>query len=149
MKKYVKPIMESEVFVANEYIGACWILSCTCTSTKEVISGDNINAAMFNEYNDKATVYQDGSNYIITGTILGKSGHETDTHKDITQVVGGYGCDRFWEDGHYVGGGWRYDLCRLQELLFDNSPQTITTAHHHAKLEPTNKENYPLHPNHS
>lgn len=29
MKKYIKPAMESESFVANEYIGACWTMTCT------------------------------------------------------------------------------------------------------------------------
>lgn len=29
MKKYIKPVMESESFVANEYIGACWTMTCT------------------------------------------------------------------------------------------------------------------------
>ena len=28
MKKYVKPMMESEAFVANEYITACWTADC-------------------------------------------------------------------------------------------------------------------------
>lgn len=28
-KEYVKPIMEGEAFVANEYIAACWTVSCT------------------------------------------------------------------------------------------------------------------------
>lgn len=29
MKKYMKPIMESENFVANEYVAACWTITCT------------------------------------------------------------------------------------------------------------------------
>lgn len=28
MKSYVKPMMESEVFAANEYIAACWKINC-------------------------------------------------------------------------------------------------------------------------
>ena len=28
MKSYVKPMMESEVFAANEYIAACWRINC-------------------------------------------------------------------------------------------------------------------------
>lgn len=35
MKKYVKPMMESEAFVANEYISSCTILSCMgCQATQ-------------------------------------------------------------------------------------------------------------------
>ena len=29
MKKYMKPAMESEVFIANEYVGACYKIRCT------------------------------------------------------------------------------------------------------------------------
>ena len=28
MRTYVKPIMDSEVFVANEYVAACWKIEC-------------------------------------------------------------------------------------------------------------------------
>ncbi len=28
-REYVKPVMEGEAFVANEYIAACWTVSCT------------------------------------------------------------------------------------------------------------------------
>lgn len=28
-REYVKPVMESEEFVANEYVAACWEVSCT------------------------------------------------------------------------------------------------------------------------
>ena len=28
-KEYVKPVMESEEFVSNEYVAACWTIICT------------------------------------------------------------------------------------------------------------------------
>ena len=28
-KEYVKPVMESEEFVSNEYVAACWTITCT------------------------------------------------------------------------------------------------------------------------
>lgn len=28
MKKYVKPMMNSELFMANEYVAACWKINC-------------------------------------------------------------------------------------------------------------------------
>lgn len=31
-KTYVKPVMESEEFVANEYVAACWRVVCKCES---------------------------------------------------------------------------------------------------------------------
>ena len=27
-KEYIKPVMESEMFVANEYISTCWLVTC-------------------------------------------------------------------------------------------------------------------------
>ena len=39
MKTYVKPMMESEAFVANEYVAACWYVSCNHRSTGAVIGG--------------------------------------------------------------------------------------------------------------
>lgn len=27
-REYVKPVMESEAFVANEYVAACWVVEC-------------------------------------------------------------------------------------------------------------------------
>ena len=32
MKKYIKPMMESETFVSNEYVGVCWGIKCDLPS---------------------------------------------------------------------------------------------------------------------
>ncbi|MEO2261860.1 hypothetical protein ABE613_02730 [Dorea sp. YH-dor228] len=51
-REYVKPVIESEEFVANEYVAACWIVSCyyhhtswqTCAYEDWTISGyDNLD----------------------------------------------------------------------------------------------------------
>ena len=72
-KAYVKPVMESEAFVANEYVAACWTMTCT-NSTKSC--GDY-------EYKGDTSVLgglslQGGSTTTgsgtYTGTIDGKSG---------------------------------------------------------------------------
>ena len=34
-KEYVKPVMESEEFVSNEYVAACWTVACNECSGKE------------------------------------------------------------------------------------------------------------------
>lgn len=35
-KAYVKPVMESEAFVANEYVAACWTVACDkCDAIQE------------------------------------------------------------------------------------------------------------------
>lgn len=39
-KEYIKPVMESEMFVANEYVGACYLImdsSCNHLSSPELI----------------------------------------------------------------------------------------------------------------
>ncbi len=36
-KSYVKPVMESEAFVANEYVGACWKVTCTIEEHGSII----------------------------------------------------------------------------------------------------------------
>lgn len=36
MKTYVKPMMESEVFMANEYVAACWGVSCVVDAANDV-----------------------------------------------------------------------------------------------------------------
>ena len=44
-KKYVKPVMENENFVANEYIAACWEVSCShCQEYGTVIIGGRYSA---------------------------------------------------------------------------------------------------------
>lgn len=43
-KEYVKPIMEGEAFVANEYIAACWTIDCLeCGAYDEVYDKDKQN----------------------------------------------------------------------------------------------------------
>lgn len=39
-KAYVKPVMESEAFVANEYVAACWRVACTDCDEKMIYYGD-------------------------------------------------------------------------------------------------------------
>lgn len=36
-KEYVKPVIESEEFVANEYVAACWIVTCKNHSNESFI----------------------------------------------------------------------------------------------------------------
>ena len=61
MKKYVKPMMESEAFVANEFVSACWTLSCVggCGGVERVHDPNN------NKY--------DGTSFIDYDTFAGKA----------------------------------------------------------------------------
>lgn len=72
MKKvYTKPVMESEEFVSNEYVAACWTITCTNDSMfKEscgLIEGkDDLLSAYYTEVSDGSGMY--------TGEIDGKAG---------------------------------------------------------------------------
>ena len=37
-KAYVKPVMESEAFVANEYVAACWRVQCIVDGEEFIIT---------------------------------------------------------------------------------------------------------------
>lgn len=47
-KEYVKPVMESEEFVLNEYVAACWQINCTytkCTNPSYIINDKTFSSA--------------------------------------------------------------------------------------------------------
>lgn len=43
MKKYVKPTMNGEMFVANEYVGACWKIGCNTSAANDYEDSINNN----------------------------------------------------------------------------------------------------------
>lgn len=70
-KDYVKPTMESEAFVANEYVAACWTITCT---------NDDGSCGSITAKNDLPTglTYDEASgNGTFSGTINGNSGCRT------------------------------------------------------------------------
>lgn len=66
MKKYMKPTMNGEMFVANEYIGACWGVSCNTSSANDIedtlrndpLGGHNPNEC--GRFTQQAVVLNDG-----------------------------------------------------------------------------------------
>ena len=40
-RTYVKPVMESEAFVANEYVAACWKVTCDTVGGHSVCNGSS------------------------------------------------------------------------------------------------------------
>ena len=47
-KAYVKPVMESEEFVANEYVAACWTLTCItvgheCAGKTKIVKAEKLD----------------------------------------------------------------------------------------------------------
>ncbi|MGN1344075.1 MAG: hypothetical protein ACI4U3_05805, partial [Traorella sp.] len=70
-----KPIMESEEFVANEYVGACWYVACDCDGNgiyenQILVKGDTIDEALYS-YNKLVYLAEDsdGTDIIIGGNI--------------------------------------------------------------------------------
>lgn len=86
-KSYVKPIMESEAFVANEYVANCWEAFCegghSIIVTKEPVFEYNIGQ------DDDGFVYLLGRTKAYYGTIEGCEGYQdyfNKTYHKITDV---------------------------------------------------------------
>ncbi len=69
-KEYVTPTIEGEVFEANEYVAACWVVTCTGGEQMLVYKQPNFD-------------YRDGDQYVSIngedryfGTINGKRGEQ-------------------------------------------------------------------------
>lgn len=61
-KSYVKPVMESEAFVANEYVGACNVIKC--------ISSDHMD----NDGNSEMFVYRPNAPVFVPDNIFFNTG---------------------------------------------------------------------------
>lgn len=84
-KEYVKPVIESEEFVANEYVAACWNVHCTlhngnflsCGQEDWSIKGyDSIEAYIKDNpdrhpyiHNDMDTNYEESGKYYHIGSL--------------------------------------------------------------------------------
>ena len=51
MREYVKPMMDSEVFVANEYVVACWGVACSVNLANSVEKNWTIGYGPWSESN--------------------------------------------------------------------------------------------------
>lgn len=96
-RTYVKPVMESEEFVANEYVAACWKVTCDtfldpnhyiCRNKSEIVRADNEkdigeDFASGNKFpNTNVIAFQGGRWY--NGTI---GGNETWHHVSIEEAT--------------------------------------------------------------
>lgn len=72
-KQYVSPAMETEEFVANEYVAACFVLQCDALvynhAGMELVYGNSINSVSGLFYANNLV----RKGYYYTGTISGKS----------------------------------------------------------------------------
>lgn len=126
MKKvYTKPVMESEEFVSNEYVAACWTITCTNddgSCGKEIGIGDypeglDINSG-FGTYN---------------GLINGKSGCRSEYNSkdyDFSSV--------FWKD-----------IPKIIEAIVDffTGQGGTETEYHPVKVTEGYEKNGTFHPN--
>lgn len=148
MKKYVKPVMESESFVANEYIGACWLMTCSCQGENDpiAISGNDVGGAIMGSFGNSLEVAGQETNgdLIVVGSLYGSSGESCNTaHSGLdTTLVDQIDCTKVnWGEGKL--------LCYLWTAFFGTGGTQVGEAHHHVTLASTTKANYPAHPNHS
>ena len=137
-KEYMKPVMESEMFVANEYVGACFNMDCDCIDPT-LIYGTDANDAI-NQYakNNNGKAYpspNNGGSYIYDGKINESSGcFENDDHNN----------SRWLSIINYFIGKLNDAIPGTDNdfLLFPN--EGLEGAHHHVSVTP-----YPDRPNHS
>ena len=54
MKKYVKPMMEGQMFVANEYVAQCWKIKCNVPYGIGFYDNNNNNSCCFGVGNTMA-----------------------------------------------------------------------------------------------
>ena len=87
-KDYVKPTMESEAFVANEYVAACYWVDCThdgCIDPIKVRDVNSVTAALnkfANTYGGKVSTTPIDGSYIYKGTLNRNNGLNNDTHNN-------------------------------------------------------------------
>ena len=104
MKAYVKPMMDSEVFVANEYVAACWKINCNVPTGFGFID---------NNGNDK---YDSGDEKLTNNGVYGCGVW----HTGVQGVPGdGPKANAMWQPqrweggfmfGEYVNSGSAYDV---------------------------------------
>ena len=94
-KEYVKPMMESEEFVSNEYVAACWRVTCDtltghdhCNGSSTIITDEDKNNnirefEIFDRFPDGNVAIQIGNWY--NGEIAGKG---TWHHVSIEEATG-------------------------------------------------------------
>lgn len=82
-KAYVTPVMESEAFVANEYVAACYRIRCTDGEEGYVDLADDPSFDWLDDDEDgfgttlSGSFGGDGPRQYYTGVINGKDPHET------------------------------------------------------------------------
>lgn len=92
MKKvYTKPVMESEEFVSNEYVAACWTVDCL-----ECGAYDEVYDTKYNEYLNASTKMEGYDVYTYDGTINGVDPCRSVTETSTPGWVNGFWATVVW-----------------------------------------------------
>ena len=76
-KEYMKPVMESETFVANEYVANCYYVTCDKGESEIIKLGDKeLTFDRFDRNQDGFVSSLVPPNRFYSGTISGTSGEE-------------------------------------------------------------------------
>lgn len=112
MKKYVKPLMESEAFVANEYIGACWYMDCACTDPGIIVGGPSFKENELDKLTASLGIYELNNTQIFVGN-MGPSNTcpnaSTDSHTTTESMNEINKWIRLWNSLPILGWFWPID----------------------------------------
>lgn len=125
MKKYIRPMMSSEVFLANEYVAACWKIRCNVPYGIGFYDKNNNN------------LYDEGiDTFIAKGT--GCSAYHNGVESDNGPVA-----NAMWQPrkGGWFGYGETNDGEAYPVFMFVTS--NSNNGHHFSKVEDAEWETNP------
>lgn len=97
MKKYIKPVMDGQLFAANEYVGACTVLESGVGDTYYFVcdAGDGVRGGLYSE-DWKTRISSDWNSYHACGDV-----HESPVDANI-YVKGWFDPDRNHDNGNEI-----------------------------------------------
>lgn len=121
-KNYVKPMMESEAFVANEYVAACWMATCSgrCGAVEKGYESLKTRITSGQSYDDM---------YLYTGSLTDTATKVTKSATDCESVTKDAGYPE-WADQWYERWFWNWIL-----VPWFGQQNTETSYYHPVTLE--------------
>lgn len=136
MKTYVKPMMESEVFMANEYVAVCWGVACDVgwandyEQRYEFWDGGNVSHAIDHCGNSSNQVIYDRNNDGV-GEAMVETG---------TDGLGTLGCTIYTDYNQYTGhftGLTSASQVKVGDLIYWTTSSGSRTWHHKGRVTAT------------
>ena len=124
-KKYVKPSIVGEKFIANEYIAACWNISCNVP-----------RGYGYFEKNDREGYQENGDELIASGKGCGT------THVASGIDAAGPSENAMWQET-YLNGGKKGDPYSVFYFQARNTEAYYGSNHHFCTLDAVNWEENP------